>query len=174
MNDADRSFALRMIPYGVYVVTAVDPATMEVAGAVVHWVTQTSFSPPLLAVCLPAAHPAMALVRRTRRFALNCLGKDDAAEALCFRRPVALTGTLEAGDAQLGGWPVAWGRHGTLLLGAAVAVLECHVEGMMEAGDHHPLFVTILDAHRRLPPAGRPDSMLLRLEDMGETIFYGG
>jgi len=48
MDDAAKKTALRMIPYGIYVMTA--EADGAVAAATVNWVTQTSFSPPLVAV----------------------------------------------------------------------------------------------------------------------------
>ena len=48
MDDEHKKTALRMIPYGIYVLTAVDGDT--VAAATVNWVTQTSFDPPLVVV----------------------------------------------------------------------------------------------------------------------------
>ncbi len=45
--DADaKKTALRMIPYGIYVLTA--EGSKGVAAATVNWVTQTSFDPPLV------------------------------------------------------------------------------------------------------------------------------
>ena len=41
--------ARRMIPYGIYVLTAKD-SDGGIAAATVNWVTQTSFDPPLVAV----------------------------------------------------------------------------------------------------------------------------
>ena len=44
--DADaKKTALRMIPYGLYVLTAENNG--EIAAATVNWVTQCSFQPPL-------------------------------------------------------------------------------------------------------------------------------
>ena len=60
MDLVKRRFALRMIPYGVHVVTALDAAGGPVA-ATAHWVTQTSFEPPLVKVMEPVGTP-MALV----------------------------------------------------------------------------------------------------------------
>jgi flavin reductase (DIM6/NTAB) family NADH-FMN oxidoreductase RutF len=174
MDDKDKKFALRMIPYGVFVVTAINPATGAAAAATVHWLTQTSFAPCLLAVAIRADHPVLTLIRQTNRFALNMLGKDDAAEAHTFYRPAMLTGSLHDGTAKIGGWGAGWGRHSTMLLQNAVSVLECTVHAMMEAGDHFPVIAEPIDAHVRLPPAGRPDGMVLHLSELGETIFYGG
>ena len=44
MNPDDKKTALRMIPYGLYVLTAKHDD--NTAAATVHWVTQTSFDPP--------------------------------------------------------------------------------------------------------------------------------
>jgi len=170
----DRKFALRMIPYGVHVVTAVNPGTLEAAAVTSHWLTQTSFSPCLIAVSLPADHAVLGLIRDTTRFAINMLGKEDAAEAFTFRRPTRMQGSLHEGNATIGGWGVMWGRHATMLLLNAVTVLECEMRAILEAGDHFPVIAEVIDAHVRLPQTERPDAMALHLSEMGETIFCGG
>ena len=53
MDDNDKKTALRMIPYGIYVLTAEAPDG-TVAAATVNWVTQTSFNPPLEEVGMKA------------------------------------------------------------------------------------------------------------------------
>ena len=74
MDDATKKTALRMIPYGIYVMTAEgkDGAT---AAATVNWVTQTSFDPPLIVVGVKADSSAYAIVKDAGQFALNMLGK---------------------------------------------------------------------------------------------------
>jgi flavin reductase (DIM6/NTAB) family NADH-FMN oxidoreductase RutF len=174
MNAEDRKFALRMIPYGVFVATAIDPRTLEAAAATVHWVTQTSFTPCLLAVSIKADTKLLALIRATNRFAIHMLGKEDHAEAFTFYRPSALTGVLNEGTAALGGWGAGWGRHGTLLLHNAVAAVECRMLAVLEAGDHFPVIGEVIDVHVRLPQDGRPDEMVLQQRELGASIFYGG
>ena len=49
MNADAKKIALRMIPYGIYVLTA-DDGKGNVAAATVNWVTQTAFAPPLVVV----------------------------------------------------------------------------------------------------------------------------
>jgi flavin reductase (DIM6/NTAB) family NADH-FMN oxidoreductase RutF len=56
----------------------------------------------------------------------------------------------------------------------AVAILECHMRAILEAGDHFPVIGEVIDEHVRLPQAGRPDDMMLHLRELGPTIFYGG
>ncbi len=67
MEAEAKKTTLRMIPYGIYVLTADDGA--NVAAATVNWVTQTSFNPPLIAV--------------------GVLAFSVAAEAACMRSPTS-------------------------------------------------------------------------------------
>ena len=166
---ADRRFALRMIPYGVHVITALDAGGEPVA-ATVHWATQTSFEPALVTVALPAEGLAYAAIRATNAFALHMLGRDDAAEALAFAvRPAVREGNTLSG---FGFKPSRF--TGLPLLDDAPAVLELAVRAVLEFGDHHPVIAEVIQAHVRLPEQERPDEMVLHLRELGETIFYGG
>ena len=169
MQAEHKRFALRMIPYGVHIVTALDTAGNPYA-ATTHWVTQTSFDPPLVTVAFPAASAAYAAIRATNAFALHMLGRDDAAEALAFAvRPAVLEGDT------LSGWGYKPSRvTGLPLLDDAPAVLELAVRAVLEFGDHHPVIAEVIEAHVRLPEQDRPDQMVLHLRELGERYFYGG
>ena len=159
---------MRMIPYGVHVLSSVDSSGAPVL-ATAHWVMQTSFDPPLVTVAVPVGSAIYAAMRGCNRFALHMLGKDDAAEAFAFQtRPATLEGDT------LSGWGFAWSGSGLPLLHDAPAVLECTVRGVMEFGDHHPVMAEVTEVFMRLPELDRPDKMTLHLWEMGETIFYGG
>jgi flavin reductase (DIM6/NTAB) family NADH-FMN oxidoreductase RutF len=157
-----------MIPYGVHVLTAVDNNAAPVA-ATAHWVTQTSFSPPLITVAVRPDTLIYAAIRQTRRFAVHMLGKEDGAEALAFQTRPAI---LEGGT--LSGWGFKVSETGLPLLHDAPGVLECTVRGVMEFGDHHPVLAEVTDAHLRLPEQDRPDKMILHLRELGGTFYYGG
>jgi len=168
MDERTKRFALRMIPYGVYVLTSVDAQGIPVA-ATVHWVTQTSMAPPLIAVALRPNSTIYAAIRHSCRFALHMLGKDDAAEAFAFQtRPALVEG------ATLSGWGFKLSATGLPLLHDAPAVVECTLRGVLEFGDHHPVIAEVTDSIMRLPEQDRPDKMILHLREMGETIYYGG
>ena len=168
MTEDDRRFALRMIPYGVHVLTARHPGTDEVAAATVSWVTQTSFEPPLLAVALRPTSAAYRCLRAANGFVLHNLGKEDKDEAWTFRRPAV------PDEVGLSGFRVSTAHNGAPLLFNAVAAIECHVHAVFEFGDHHTIVGEVIIAHVRLPPQGRPDEMMLHLAELGPTIFYGG
>src|SRR4051794_39211075 len=86
MDPNAKKTALRMIPYGLYVLTAADKEG-EVAAATVNWVTQASFTPPLVVVGVKADSGAHAVIKRSAAFALNVLGKGQQAAAFAFFKP---------------------------------------------------------------------------------------
>ena len=83
MNEDAKKTALRMIPYGLYVLTA-EGKNGAVAAAAINWVTQASFNPPLVALGVKADSGAHAIVKETGQFALNVLGKGQQGLAYNF------------------------------------------------------------------------------------------
>ena len=89
--DADaKKTALRMIPYGLYVLTAEKDG--EIAAATVNWVTQTAFDPPLVVVGVKADASAHDIIKKAGSFALNILGKGQQGPAFAFFKPVEKDG----------------------------------------------------------------------------------
>lgn len=66
--------AFRLIPYGIYVLTTKRGA--DLYAMIVSWVSQVSYSPPLLAVALRRNRRALPAVRETGLFSLSLLKKD--------------------------------------------------------------------------------------------------
>ncbi|MGI9556892.1 MAG: flavin reductase family protein, partial [Solirubrobacterales bacterium] len=83
MDAEEKKTALRMIPYGLYVLTA-EGSGGVVAAATVNWVTQASFEPPLVGVGVKADSLAHSLIKETKAFALNLLGKGQDELAYTF------------------------------------------------------------------------------------------
>ncbi|MGE0254277.1 MAG: flavin reductase family protein [Alphaproteobacteria bacterium] len=166
MDDAAKKTSLRMIPYGIYVLTAEDG--QGVAAATVNWVTQTSFSPPLVAVAVKADSGACAVIGRTGAFALNMLAKGQQGAAFGFFKPAAREGD------KLGGEPVRNGTTGAPLLVNALGAVECKVVETVARGDHHIIVGEVVEAHLNRPVEGRPDAAILEMKDLGEKVFYGG
>src|SRR6187200_2175220 len=83
MNEDAKKTALRMIPYGLYVLTA-EGKNGAVAAATVNWVTQTAFTPPLVVMGVKTDSGAHAIIKETGEFALNILGKGQQAMAFNF------------------------------------------------------------------------------------------
>ena len=61
MDPNVKKTALRMIPYGLYVLTA-EGKDGRVAAATVNWVTQASFNPPLVVVGVKADSGAHSII----------------------------------------------------------------------------------------------------------------
>jgi len=97
MDANTKKTTLRMIPYGLYVLTAANKGG-QVAAATVNWVTQASFEPPLVVVGVKADSHAHALIKETKSFALNVLGKGQQALAFTFFKPAELKGDRISGE----------------------------------------------------------------------------
>lgn len=167
MNADAKKTVLRMIPYGIYVLTA-DDGKGNVAAATVNFVTQTSFAPPLVAVGVKADSGACQVVKTARAFALNMLGKDQKGLAFTFFKPV------DHKDGKLSGQAYRKAATGAPLLDIAPGMVECRVRTIIEEGDHHIVLGEVVEAHLPKPPTGRPDAAILEMKDLGENVFYGG
>jgi len=162
-----RKTALRMIPYGLYVLTAQRPDG-TVAAATVNWVTQASFAPPLVVVGVKTDSLAHAIIKETRAFALNVLGKGQQAQAFAFFKPGVREGQT------IGGEPFREGATGAPVLTRAPAFVECRLVDTVERGDHSVFVGEVVEAGVGATPDGRPDEATLWLRDLGPNIFYGG
>jgi flavin reductase (DIM6/NTAB) family NADH-FMN oxidoreductase RutF len=167
MNADAKKTVLRMIPYGIYVLTA-DDGKGNIAAATVNWVTQTAFAPPLVVVGIKTDSGAYQVVKSARAFALNMLGKDHKGLAFTFFKPV------QAGDGKISGQAYTKGSTGAPLLDVAPGAVECRVTSIVEQGDHHIVVGEVVEAHLNKPPAGRPDGAILEMKDLGDNVFYGG
>jgi len=167
MDANAKKTALRMIPYGLYVLTA-ESKDGRVAAATVNWVTQASFEPPLVVVGVKVDSSAHTLIKETGAFALNVLGKGQQAMAFTFFKP-----TERAGDT-VSGQPFRTGTTGAPILTNAPAFVECTMVGTVEKGDHSVFVGQVVEAGVAGEITGRADDATLWLKDLGEKIFYGG
>ena len=166
MDQDMKKTALRMIPYGLFVLTAESPK--GVAAGTVNWVTQTSFAPPLVAVGVKADSHLHAIIKETNAFALNVLGKGQQALAYTFFKPAAREGGKISGE------PVRAGATGSPILTNAPAFVECRVVAAVEKGDHSLFVGEVVEAGVAKPPEGRADDATLWLRELGDKVFYGG
>jgi flavin reductase (DIM6/NTAB) family NADH-FMN oxidoreductase RutF len=167
MNADAKKTALRMIPYGIYVMTA-DDGKGGIAAATVNWVTQSAFGPPLVVVAVKVDSGAYQVVKAAKSFVLNMLGKDQKGLAFTFFKPAAVA------DGKISGQPFHKGVTGAPILTEAPAAVECKVTTIVEQGDHHIVVGEVIEAHLMKAPAGRPDAAILEMKDLGDNVFYGG
>lgn len=167
MDLASKKTALRMIPYGLYVLTGETRNGWAGAGTV-NWVTQASFEPPLVVVGLRADSAIHGIIKDAAAFCLNILGKGQEAVARSFFKPAERDGNT------IGGQPFRAGQTGSPVLENAIAFLDCRVVDTIEKGDHSVVVGEVVDAGVTREPSGRPDDATLWLKDLGENMFYGG
>lgn len=167
MDAAIKKTALRMIPYGIYVMTA-KGTDGGLTAATVNWVTQTAFTPPLLAIGVKADSGTYAAVKESGQFALNMLGKGQQGVAFAFFKPA------EVEDGKISGEPFRSGDNGAPIIASAIAAVECKVVQIVEVGDHHVVIGEVTQSHLHKHPEGRPDTAILEMKDLGENVFYGG
>jgi flavin reductase (DIM6/NTAB) family NADH-FMN oxidoreductase RutF len=166
MDEDAKKTALRMIPYGIYVLTA--EKGDAVGAATVNWVTQTAFAPPLIAVGVKTDSATYATIKDAGHFALNMLGKGQQGIAFGFFKPAEKDGDT------IGGEPYRSGSTGAPILENAPASVECKVVEIVEQGDHHVVVGEVVEAHVAKAPEGRPDQAILTMWELGDNVFYGG
>ena len=167
MDEQDKKTALRMIPYGLYVMTAVGKGAAP-AAATINWVTQTSFAPPLLALGVRPDSGVYGAATETGHFVLNILGKGQQPAAFTFFKPAQLE------DGKLSGEEIGWAANGAPIIKSAAASIECRVAEVVELGDHHTIVAEVTAVHLHQQPGGRPGEGGVGMEDPGEKVFYGG
>lgn len=167
LNVDAKKAVLRMMPYGIYILTA-DDGKGNVGAATVNWVTQTAFAPPLVVVGVKADSLTYATIKAAGHFALNMLGKDQKNLAFTFFRPA------DVADGKLSGQAYRKGETGAPVLIEALGAVECRVAGIVEQGDHHIVVGEVVQAILERPLSGRPDAAILEMKDLGDNVFYGG
>jgi len=167
MDDAAKKTTLRMIPYGIYVLTA-DDGKGNVGAATVNWVTQASFAPPLVVVGVKADSGAHTVVKGTGKFVLNMLGKDGKGAAFTFFKPAKVE------DGKISGQAFHTGANGAPILESAIGAVECTVKQVLEMGDHSVVVAEVTEAHLMKAPEGRADAAILEMKDLGDNVYYGG
>ncbi len=158
MDEAARKTALRMIPYGLFVVTA--SYGDEVSGTCINWVTQASFQPPLVVLGLKNDSHTLAHVRAGGAFAVNVLASGQKDLAYAFFKPTTVDGN------KLCGYEFETGAAGAPLLLDAPAWWECRLTDIVERGDHTIVVAEVVEA------GVRREAAPLTLAEVG--VSYGG
>lgn len=160
MDPQVKKQTLRLLNYGLYVVTAVDGE--EVAAGSVNWLSQASFEPPLVMVAIKEESGLHALVERSGGFAVNVLEAEQQDTAAAFFRPTQVQG------GKLNGYSFEAGpKTGAPLLLDLPAWFEARVTDAVDRGDHTVYVAEVIEAGLR-----DPEAIPMFLRDTG--WFYGG
>ena len=168
MNADAKKAVLRMIPYGIYVLTA-DDGKGNIAAATVNWVTQTAFAPPLVVVGVKTDSGAYQVVKAAEDLRPQHAGQGAQGPRLHL---------LQAGrawpTARSAARPIRKGTTGAPILEAAPARSSARSRSIVEQGDHHIVVGEVVEAHLPKPFTGRPDAAILEMKELGDNVFYGG
>ena len=144
MDENAKKHALRMIPYGLYVLTAStkDDETDKLGmnAATVSWLSQAAFEPPRIIVGLRNDTGIWHRVQAAGVFAVNVLGTGQKDLASTFLRH------LEPEGNTIGGAAFHTGVTGAPILDDVPAYLECRVIQIIDAGDHTLFLADIIAA----------------------------
>ena len=159
MDLQAKKIALRKIPHGVYIVGVAQDAQLNAFTAT--WLTQVSFTPPLVALGVKKESHSLEMIRQSRVFSVNLLGKDQKSLAEHFVKPAAVVGEKLK---EIRHGP---GKTGAPVLDDAIAYVECEVREIAnEKGDHALVIGEVVEA------LVRKDEPALTLMDTG--WHYGG
>ena len=158
IDPAIRKKVLRMIPYGIHVITA--HFENQVAAATIDWVTQSSFEPPMVVCCLRRDSHIYEIVTKARSYALHPLGADQKAFAMHFFK------NREANESTINGQSYRLGPLSVPLLTDAPTHLVLQYCAELPQGDHAVVLGQVIHVglNRETPP--------LLLRDTGWQ--YGG
>lgn len=160
MDPQIKKQALRLLNYGLYVVTAA--AGDDVASGSVNWLSQASFEPPLVMVAIKKDSGLHGIVERSRGFAVNVLAARQKEVASAFFRPTAIEGR------KINGYAFEAGPETSApLLLDLPAWFEARVTDVIKRGDHTVFVAEVISVGLRNPEA---EPMVLR--DTGWS--YGG
>ena len=161
MDEAAKKTALRMIPYGMFVLTGHAREGDEVSAGTVNWVTQSSFAPPLVVVGVKGDSRIHQHIKDTGVFAVNVIGKEQRDLAFNFFKPSEREGNSIGGEAFEAGPETK-----CPLLLTSPAWWECRVVGEVAKGDHTVFVGEVLEAGVR-----REDQTILMRD---HNLNYGG
>ena len=131
MNELDKKKCLRMFSYGMYVLSSKD--SDRICASTVTWVSQASFSPPLISVCIKKDTLSYEVVNDKKSFILHILGENQKNLATAFFKPTSTE------NSKINGHDFKIINELPLIKGFP-AYMICSVKEIIEIGDH-PLFL---------------------------------
>ena len=128
---------LRMITYGLFIGSIGDG---EVVVAVLNWITQASFEPPLLVVALKKGTAINRLFREKRFMTINVVPEGDLDMVKAFFGKVVIEGD------KANGYRFKYSaRSGGLILMDSLGYFDVELVDVYEGGDHDIFIVKFVD-----------------------------
>ena len=127
---------LEMITYGLYILTT--KKGREINGMIASWVSQVSFSPPLVMVGVRTNRYSHKMIIDSRVFALNVLGKEESS----------LVGKFKGASPAEKFEGIRWESKttGAPIITETLAYMDCRLVSSVDTGDHTIFIGEIVDA----------------------------
>ena len=132
MNQDDKKYILKQFSYDVFILTSRNEE--KFCASTVTWVSQASFDPPLISVCIKRKSQSFEIVQNSKAFILHCLEQNQKDIASDFFRL-----TNREGD-YLNNHPFKFSTTNLPILTEPPAYFECKVVYILDKGDH-PIFL---------------------------------
>ncbi|SRR5712692_6058735 len=158
MDPGQKKKALRMITYGLYVATSRD--NEHYGSGTINWLSQSSFSPPLIMAGIQQDSSLHQAISASRAFVIHVLGKSQKDLATAFFKTARVEGD------RLNGYRFESGVTGAPVLLDPPAWFECRVVDEVRRGDHTIFVGEVVNA------GVRRDEEPLTLRELG--MAYGG
>ncbi|MCS7206091.1 MAG: flavin reductase family protein [Leptospiraceae bacterium] len=138
MDEQAKKKALRMISYGLYVITVKHGE--QIAAGTVNWLSQCSFKPPLIMVGLKKDSGIFQFSKESKHFTVNVLGKNQKEIAQAF------FGTTKWEGNRLNSYEYETTSTGGIVLKDCPAFFEAQVHHIYEGGDHSVVVAEVVNA----------------------------
>ena len=137
MNEKYRQQSLRMFSYGVYILSSVNEG--EYCVSTITWVSQASFEPPMISVCIKRNSASYEIVKKRGEFIIHLLGDNQKELASTFFKPTIFE------NEKLNGQEFSLANNLPLLKDIP-AYIQCKVVEILEHGDHSLFLAEVVDA----------------------------
>ena len=138
MDEQVKKKALRMIPYGLYVIGVREGTTVHAFTGT--WFSQASFKPPLVMLGVSSDGRSAHMLKESRVFSVNMIGQGQKEIAQNFFK------CPDPKDGKFGTVAYEVGSNGCPLLKETPAFLECRVVEVIQKGDHLVVIGEVLEA----------------------------
>ncbi len=138
MDEQAKKTALRMIPYGLFVLGVGKGA--QATASTVNWVTQASFAPPLVVVGVKDGTVTFDRIKADKQFAVSVLGAGQKEMAFAFFKHV------EPENNTLGSYAYVTKATGCPIFVDAPAWWECELVSVVSEGDHAIVIGKVIEA----------------------------
>jgi len=138
VDTNSRKRTLRLLSNGLYVMTSASGP--RVGAATVTWLSQASFTPPLVMAAIRPNSNVFACLAESGVAAVHILDATQRDVAQRFFSPTTVTGGTVNGE------PYRAGITGAPILKNACAFFECCVRQMVALGDHTVVVMEVVEA----------------------------